>query len=285
MKETTRPDWLPGQNIYPDTEARALITTAYDLAFPDNQPDYRTELLTRLLIELRSDATLVAAGLLVTQWRAQVVNDEQIKTHCGEIIYCLLQALQSLSLIDNLHERDKSDLEQLRKMLLALASDMRAVILKLALQVVAMRCLNEYDNKGKQRLALQTRDIFAPLANRLGIAQLKWELEDSALRVLEPDIYQELSDALEEKRVDRERYIKRIIAQLEFALATHHIPIGRIYGRVKHINSIYLKMKRKKLRFEQVNDIRAVRVEVETEEQCYQVLSGKRPLATRTRRI
>lgn len=273
MKETTRPDWLPGQNIYPDTEARALITTAYDLAFPDNQPDYRTELLTRLLIELRSDATLVAAGLLVTQWRAQVVNDEQIKTHCGEIIYCLLQALQSLSLIDNLHERDKSDLEQLRKMLLALASDMRAVILKLALQVVAMRCLNEYDNKGKQRLALQTRDIFAPLANRLGIAQLKWELEDSALRVLEPDIYQELSDALEEKRVDRERYIKRIIAQLEFALATHHIPIGRIYGRVKHINSIYLKMKRKKLRFEQVNDIRAVRVEVETEEQCYQVLS------------
>ncbi|SUO93734.1 RelA/SpoT family protein [Suttonella ornithocola] len=267
------PSWLPGQDIYPDSQARVLIESAFTLAFPDGQADRRSEMLTRLLVELRSDATLVAAGLLVGRYRQEAIKAEDIKETCGETLYQLLQGLDALALIDNLHEREKSDLEQLRKMLLAMASDMRAVILKLALQVVAMRCMNDYSNAEQQRLALQTRDLFSPLANRLGIAQLKWELEDSALRVLEPDIYQELSDALEEKRVDRERYITRIIAQLEYALKKADIPINRIYGRVKHINSIYLKMKRKKLRFEQVNDIRAVRVEVETEEQCYQALS------------
>lgn len=273
MGEWVRPNWLPGQDIYPDTEARHCIDTAFKLAFPEGNADIRTKILTRLLTELRSDALLTAAGILVTAWRAQKIDAETISTQCGETVTHLLQALDALGLIDTLHEQEKSDLEQLRKMLLAMASDMRAVILKLALQVVAMRRLSDYSIANQQRLALQTRDLFAPLANRLGIAQLKWELEDSALRVLEPDIYQELSTALEEKRVDRERYITRIIAQLEYTLQTHHIPIGRIYGRVKHINSIYLKMKRKNLRFEQVNDVRAVRVEVETEEQCYQVLS------------
>lgn len=272
---TARAAWLPGQAVYPDTAARELIEAAAQLAFGDAQEegDERTKILTQLLVELRGDATLVSAGILVTAWRAKRITAEQVQESCGDIVLTLLRGLDDLALIDHLHDRDQSDLEQLRKMLLAMASDMRAAILKLSLQVVAMRLIHQYDNAGKQRLALQTRDLFAPLANRLGIAQLKWELEDSALRILEPDIYQEISTALEQKRVDRERYIQRVIAELTFQLERAEIPVQRIYGRVKHINSIYQKMKRKGLRFEQVNDIRAVRVEVGSESECYQVLS------------
>lgn len=269
-----RAAWLPGQAVYPDTAARELIEAAATLAFgSSHEADERTKILTQLLVELRGDATLVSAGILVTTWRSKKVKPEQIQEICGETVLNLLRGLDDLALIDHLHDREQSDLEQLRKMLLAMASDMRAAILKLSLQVVAMRLIHQYDNANKQRLALQTRDLFAPLANRLGIAQLKCELEDSALRILEPDIYQEISAALEQKRIDRERYIQRVIAELTFQLEKADIAICRIYGRVKHINSIYQKMKRKRLRFEQVNDVRAVRVEVETESECYQVLS------------
>ncbi|MBV7435507.1 bifunctional (p)ppGpp synthetase/guanosine-3',5'-bis(diphosphate) 3'-pyrophosphohydrolase [Cardiobacteriaceae bacterium TAE3-ERU3] len=270
-----RPQWLPGQAEYPDSSARELIERAYDLANDTGNiaDDQQTQWLIQSLRGLHGDATLVAAGLLVSVWRSGKVDAERIDNDVSPKVTGVLKALDDLALIDALHEQEKSDLEQLRKMLLAMASDMRAVILKLALQTVAIRSAGRYSLADQQRLALQTRDLFAPLANRLGIAQLKWELEDRALRILEPDIYQELANALEERRVDRERYITRIIAILRQKMAEAGIGANKIYGRVKHINSIYLKMKRKNLRFEQVNDVRAVRVEVETEEECYQVLS------------
>ncbi|UJF25406.1 bifunctional (p)ppGpp synthetase/guanosine-3',5'-bis(diphosphate) 3'-pyrophosphohydrolase [Suttonella sp. R2A3] len=271
---TLRPHWLPGQAEYPDSAARELIERAYDVAATLNGAlDEHTQWLIGSLYDLRSDATLIAAGLLVRPWRGKLIDGQRIDDEVDPNVTGLLRALDDLALIDALHEQENNDLEQLRKMLLAMASDMRAVVLKLALQTVAMRRANEYLPLEQQRLALQTRDLFAPLANRLGIAQLKWELEDRALRILEPDIYQELARSLEERRVDRERYITRIIAVLEQNMQEAGVTVNKIYGRVKHINSIYLKMKRKNLRFEQVNDVRAVRVEVESEEDCYQVLS------------
>lgn len=273
--QTARPSWLPGEDIYPDHDARALIESAWDLAGSacDSALDLRSRTLCALLVSLRSDAILVATGLLVFAYREGRLDRQTLIEHCGQNVLSLLEGLETLDLIDHLHERKNSDLEQLRKMLLAMARDMRVVVLKLALQVVAMRGVTELSPEKRQRLALQSRDLFAPLANRMGIAQLKFELEDSALHILEPDIYQEIATALEERRVDRERYIERIIAELKQTLDEADVPILRIYGRVKHINSIYLKMKRKHLRFEQINDIRAVRVEVQTKEQCYQVLS------------
>ncbi|MDO5091051.1 MAG: bifunctional (p)ppGpp synthetase/guanosine-3',5'-bis(diphosphate) 3'-pyrophosphohydrolase [Cardiobacteriaceae bacterium] len=267
-----RPPWLPGEAHYPDSHA--LIESAYDLASAQNAfPERKAAMLSGLLLDLKADATLIAAALLVYGWRAQALDADTIAEKTAPDVVNLLRALDALGLIDRLHDQEKNDLEQLRKMLLAMASDMRAVILKLALQTVAMRSMGEYTPENQQRLALQTRDLFAPLANRLGIAQLKWELEDRALQTLEPDIYQELTTALEEKRVDRERYIERIIALLSHELQKAGITAKKVYGRVKHINSIYQKMKRKKLKFSQVNDVRAVRVEVASEEDCYRVLS------------
>ena len=271
-----RAAWLPGQDIYPDTEARTRIERAYDLAFTakSGAPGLGTRMLCDLLVSLRSDATLVATGLLLWPYRQGRLDSAVLAEHCGKTVLSLLEGVASLNLIDHLHEHENNDLEQLRKMLLAMARDMRAVVLKLALQVVVMRRIVTFPPEERQRLALQSRDLFAPLANRMGIAQLKCELEDSALHILEPDIYQEIATALEEKKADRERYIERIISQLEHTLQKADIAVLRIYGRAKHINSIYLKMKRKHLRFEQINDIRAVRVEVQTKEQCYQVLSA-----------
>ena len=271
MSTALPPPWLPGQALYP--ENRALIEKAYQLASQQaGFPEEKAAMLVGLLVELKADATLIAAALLVYAWRSQAIDADTLSAELSAEVVSLLRALDALSLIDHLHDQEKNELEPLRKMLLAMASDMRAVILKLALQTVAMRSLSEYPPPKQQRLALQTRDLFAPLANRLGIAQLKWELEDRALQTLEPDIYQELSLELEERRVDRERYIERIIALLEHELRQAGIVAKKVYGRVKHINSIYQKMKRKNLKFSQVNDVRAVRVEVSSEEECYRVL-------------
>ena len=271
MTSTLRPQWLPGQALYPET--RMQIEQAYDLvAVHDGFPEHKAAMLVGLLVDLKADATLIAAALLVYAWRAGELEADTVAEQVSPQVLSLLRALDALSLIDHLHDQEKNELEPLRKMLLAMASDMRAVILKLALQTVTMRNVGEFPPEHQQRLALQTRDLFAPLANRLGIAQLKWELEDRALQILEPDIYQELSLELEERRVDRERYIERIIALLAHELAQAGIVAKKVYGRVKHINSIYQKMKRKNLKFSQVNDVRAVRVEVENEEDCYRVL-------------
>ena len=275
MNTTQQPAWLrEAEEHYTDNAAREQISAAYTIAAATpTPPDERSRTLVKLLLNLRSDATMLAAGLLVEPWRKKQLDLEALAASPCHSVIGLLQALDDLALIDQLHEQEQSDIERLRKMLLAMASDMRAVILKLALQVVLMRNLSAYSAQEQQRFALQTRDLLAPLANRLGIAQLKSELEDRALRALEPDIYQEIAGELEGKRVDRERYINRIIDLLRYKLTDAGVYVKRLYGRVKHINSIYLKMKRKGLRFEQLNDIRAVRVEVETEADCYRVLS------------
>ena len=275
MNTTQQPAWLrEAEEHYTDNAAREQLSAAYAIAAATpTPPDERSRTLVKLLLNLRSDATMLAAGLLVESWRKKQLDLEALAASPCHGVIGLLQALDDLALIDQLHEQEQSDIERLRKMLLAMASDMRAVILKLALQVVLMRNLSAYSAQEQQRFALQTRDLLAPLANRLGIAQLKSELEDRALRALEPDIYQEIAGELEGKRVDRERYINRIIDLLRYKLTDAGVHVKRLYGRVKHINSIYLKMKRKGLRFEQLNDIRAVRVEVETEADCYRVLS------------
>jgi GTP pyrophosphokinase len=123
----------------------------------------------------------------------------------------------------------------------------------------------------RERLALETREVFAPLANRLGLWQLKWELEDLAFRFLQPDDYRRIAAALAEKRADRERYITSLCRTLEEMMHAVGIP-GEVYGRPKHIYSIHRKMERKQLSFDQVFDLRAVRIVTERLEDCYAVL-------------
>jgi len=164
-----------------------------------------------------------------------------------------------------------AQLESLRQMVLAMVEDIRVVLVKLAERTHALRCAASQDEATRQALGQQARELFAPLANRLGVWQIKWEMEDWAFRYLEPDTYKAIASQLDEKRADREAYIQGIIERLQAEIALHGIE-AEVSGRPKHIASIVGKMRRKRPSFEQLYDIRAVRVLVRHEIDCYTVL-------------
>lgn len=166
---------------------------------------------------------------------------------------------------------DARQAETLRKMLLAVVSDPRLVLARLAEQLVSLRHARETSPEERERRAVEARAIFAPLANRLGVWQLKWELEDLAFRYLEPEEYRRIAAELNERRADRERYIEDLCAQLRQELEKAGVH-AEVYGRPKHMYSIHRKMARKHLAFEQLFDVRAVRVVVESIPDCYAAL-------------
>jgi GTP pyrophosphokinase len=166
---------------------------------------------------------------------------------------------------------DTRQTETLRKMLLAVVSDPRLVVARLAEELVTLRHARELPQAECERRALEARAIYAPLANRLGVWQLKWELEDLAFRYLEPEEYRRVAAALNERRADRERYIETLCTELLQELRSAGIA-AEVYGRPKHIYSIYRKMQHKQLAFEQLFDVRAMRVIVGTVPECYAAL-------------
>ena len=173
------------------------------------------------------------------------------------------------------HGLDGRQAETLRKMLLAVVSDPRLILARLAEQLVGLRHAKDLPNDvglaEQERRAIEARAVFAPLANRLGVWQLKWELEDLAFRYLEPEEYRRIAGALNERRADREQYIEELCVRLRTQLQGSGIE-AEVYGRPKHMYSIYRKMQRKQLAFEQLFDVRAVRIIVATIRDCYAAL-------------
>jgi GTP pyrophosphokinase len=161
--------------------------------------------------------------------------------------------------------------ETLRKMLLAIAADPRLIVARLAMELVRLRHARSLSEAERTRIALEAREIYAPLANRLGVWAVKWELEDLAFRQLEPGDYHRIATALAERRVDREQYIEKVCALLGSELAAAGVA-AQVYGRPKHIYSIWRKMQRKQLAFEQLYDVRAVRIVVGSVADCYAAL-------------
>ncbi len=161
--------------------------------------------------------------------------------------------------------------ETLRKMFLAFAEDVRVIVVMLAYQVIVMRNARDSQEDKQRAIAQNTNTIFAPIANRLGLSGIKWELEDYAFRFLEPDFYREIASKLDGKRKIREAYIENVMATIKKLLLDHNIKAD-VSGRVKHIYSIARKMRQKNLSFEQLYDIRAVRILVDSTADCYAVL-------------
>ena len=186
-----------------------------------------------------------------------------------------MERIQEFSETESLHERKKGDynqqIESLRKMLLAMVEDIRVVLIKLAERTQTMRSLAGASADMQKLIARETQGIFAPLANRLGVWQLKWELEDLSLRYLEPDLYKKVAGLLDERRVDREQYIADVLAQLKRELDQAGIR-AEVTGRPKHIYSIINKMKRKQIDFSELYDVRAVRILVDNVKDCYAAL-------------
>lgn len=166
---------------------------------------------------------------------------------------------------------DDRGVENLRRMLLGIANDVRAILVVLAKRLQLMRRLKGLPDEVQRKVARETQLVHAPLANRLGVWQLKWELEDLCLRYLEPEEYASLARRLDGKRREREAFVKDVIERLGAACAASDVPV-ELSGRPKHIYSIWKKMRRKRVDFEQVFDVRAVRALVDTVPQCYEVL-------------
>ena len=233
------------------------------------------------LAELKLDADAVAAALLSRMYDDSVDGARLVRERFGAGVADLCDGVVRMGEIGALLSRERpsqkpqqeaAQLEALRKMLLAMVQDVRVVLIKLADHLQDLRyALRAGPADLSSRTAGLTRDIFAPLANRLGVWALKWELEDLAFRILEPDTYKTIARELDEKRLDRERYIEALLAVLRGELARAGVE-AEVTGRPKHLFSIYKKMLRKSVGFEALHDVRAVRVLVGDVKDCYAAL-------------
>jgi GTP pyrophosphokinase len=223
-----------------------------------------------LLLGQGADPETIAAALVSQAIPERELDLEAIQAAFGEELARLLRGVSRAGRIESL-DASGVDPEQLRKMLLAIAEDVRVVLIKLAERVVQMRSLTKADDALRRAAGAQTLSLFAPLANRLGVSDLKWELEDFSFRFTEPDLYKKIAQMLDEKRSEREAYILRVIEKLRVELDGVGIH-AQIQGRPKHIYSIWRKMGGKNVPFERLYDIRAVRVIVKNVRECYTVL-------------
>jgi GTP pyrophosphokinase len=228
-----------------------------------------------ILADLRMDPDTIAAGLLHDVAEDTEIDLAYVREHFGPDIAALVDGVTKLKRINELSNVQQgiadAKAESLRKMFLAMVDDVRVVIIKLADRLHNMRTLSTQKKHKQKRIARETLDIFAPLANRLGIWQIKWELEDLSFRYLDPNTYRDLARAMQGKRNEREKWVARVKYELEAELRAAGIN-AEVTGRPKHIYSIYRKMKRKDVDFEQIYDIHGFRVIVETETQCYAAL-------------
>jgi GTP pyrophosphokinase len=233
--------------------------------------------VAEILNDLKLDYETIAAAMLHDVVEDTDITLDDVDREFGPVIARLVDGVTKMERIGEFRElgqeggKEHAQAESLRKLLLAMAEDVRVVLIKLADRLHNMRTLKHLDEARRRRIARETLDIYAPLANRLGIWQIKWELEDLSLRYLEPEDYRELAAQLDEKRTDREGYIKRVIERLTRELKQAGIE-AVVSGRPKHIYSIWRKMQRKQLDFDQIFDMRAVRILVKEERDCYGAL-------------
>jgi GTP pyrophosphokinase len=232
--------------------------------------------MAEILLDLDLDQETIAAAIAYASIQHTDLAIEVIAEQLGSKIAKLVRSVEHMEGVRSLHNRtasSRSQVENLRKMLLAMVEDIRVVLIKLAEYTWLLRTANQADETEQKKIAREALDIYAPLANRLGIGQLKWELEDLAFRYIDPPMYKKLAKLLDAKRLDREKYIQNVVAELKLALTTHNIANAQVQGRAKHIYSIYRKMERKDIGYEKIYDISAVRVLVDSVEDCYAVLS------------
>ncbi|HEX6929332.1 MAG TPA: bifunctional (p)ppGpp synthetase/guanosine-3',5'-bis(diphosphate) 3'-pyrophosphohydrolase [Gammaproteobacteria bacterium] len=262
---TTRPAAAP-----PDQAAALLDScTAASAA--------RGNALRAVIAGLGLQADIVSAALLLPAYVAGELARDEIEAACGSDVAALVIGAATLPRpgkepdLDSAHPDPRSQAENIRKMLLAMVQDIRTIVIRLADELLRLRELKAATPDEQRAAARLVLEIYAPLANRLGIWQLKWELEDLAFRYAEPDTYQRIAKALNEKRSEREAWIQAVIAELRNLLEVNGIA-GQVKGRPKHIYSIWKKMQRKDVDLDELYDLRAVRVLVDSVKDCYAVL-------------
>lgn len=278
--------WL--KSIQPGRTNREIefIRRACEVAQKAHQGQYRASgepffqhslAVANILADLRLDYETIAAAVLHDVLEDTDVTLEEIERDFGPSVAKLVDGVTKMGQIQEFRgqteksKKERARAESLRKMLLAMVDDVRVVLIKLADRTHNMRTLGSLREDKRKRIAKETLDIFAPLANRLGIWQIKWELEDLAFRYLSPETYKQIARMVDERRINREQYVSRVARLLKDELAKAGVKAD-VSGRPKHIYSIWRKMKRKGVNFDQIYDVRAVRVLVNDISDCYAAL-------------
>ncbi|HDZ56120.1 hypothetical protein LCGC14_0030960 [marine sediment metagenome] len=240
---------------------------------------YRTGLeMAEILADLKLDQDSLVAAVIYRAVREHKAGLDEVERRLGPAVAGLVDGVQRMAAISGSQSRDKecafgtqSQVDNLRKMLITMVDDVRVALIKLAERTCAIRAVKDATEEKRYRVAREVFDIYAPLAHRLGIGHIKWELEDLSFRYLEPLQYKQIAKLLDERRLDRQDYIEEVMGQLRAELEEAGID-GDISGRAKHIYSIWRKMSRKGIEFSQIYDVRAVRILVPLVRDCYTAL-------------
>ncbi len=234
--------------------------------------DYGVE-LAAVLFNLQADEQAIAAALLFELYQHEKLTDEMVQEACGKQVMSVLQGVVQLSAFRTLQNPSptQGQVDNFRKMLLTIVEDARIVLVKLADRVCAFRLYKNWTAHHLHVVAQEVLQIYAPLAGKLGLSTIKWELEDRAFRSLYPVVYKKIARSLQDRRLDREAYINDFVQQVDAALKEKQI-VAEVTGRVKHIYSIWRKMEKKGYQLDQLYDVRAVRILVDDVDACYAVL-------------
>lgn len=251
-----------------------------DRMWASGASSFRTGIeMAQVLAELRLDQASLVAAILYRAVREERVALEVIRKEFGDEVALLINGVQQMAAISSIHHplkgnvlgQSEGQLDNVRKMLVTMIDDVRVALIKLAERTCAIRAVKDASEEKRMRVAREVFDIYGPLAHRLGIGHIKWELEDLSFRYLHETAYKKIAKLLDEKRLDREGYIRRVIATLQAELKAAGIK-AELSGRAKHIYSIWRKMRIKGIDFSQVYDIRAVRILVPELRDCYAAL-------------
>ncbi|TMA95122.1 MAG: bifunctional (p)ppGpp synthetase/guanosine-3',5'-bis(diphosphate) 3'-pyrophosphohydrolase [Deltaproteobacteria bacterium] len=266
------------QSYFPAADG-ALIRRAYDFSAKVHQGQKRLSgepylihpmAVARIIAELKLDVPSVVAGLLHDTVEDTLTSLDELRDLFGREIAALVDGVTKLGRA-NFSSREEKQAENFRKMLLAMGKDVRVILIKLADRVHNMRTLDHMPMEKQILTAQETLDIYAPLSHRLGIAWIKSELEDLALKYLHPEIYYQLKRNVAKKKSDREKYIEEVISVITKKLDAEGID-AEVSGRPKHFYSIYQKMESQNLLYDQIYDLVAFRILVDTQRECYEAL-------------
>ena len=258
-----------------------LICRAFEFAYQLHEGQYRASgepyiahpvAVAGLLRDLGGSGVMIAAGFLHDVVEDTDVTPDEIETRFGVEVRRLVEGVTKLSKF-NFSSKTERQAENFRRMFLAMAADIRVIVVKLADRLHNMRTLEHLPAEKQRSISQETREIFAPLANRLGIGRFKWELEDLAFKYLEPESYRDMQRLVAERRSERENRLSNVADILRERLEAIEVHFLEISGRPKHLYGIYQKMQRQQKGFHEIYDIAALRLIVETNEECYRALA------------
>lgn len=274
------PSWWPSSDPIPERLDLALLTRAYEFSAKAHEGQFRKNgdpyvshcvEVAKILADLQLDTATVASGLIHDVVEDTPITIGEIEKEFGREVSQIVDGLTKIGHLP-LNSKEDRQVENYRKLLVSIAKDVRVIIIKLADRLHNMRTLDWLPEEKRERIAQETMDLYAPLAHRFGMAQVKWELEDLAFKYLEPESYRTLAKMVAAKRGEREALVRALKEPLERTLAAAGIADVEVTGRPKHLWSIHKKMEKRQRPYEDIFDLLAIRVLVNTVPDCYHAL-------------